>query len=713
MGCCEVREPMLVYNKNFRLLFLSFLILFSPHLYSNDEEILHAQRIADLWKCREVNLVEHQINQFLTNYPNSPFREQFFAILGDCHYYQKDYLQAIQLYRLVTSDDLRFNIFPRIIDSLIQYNDPTTTIQELKPFVENVDQILSEQQRISTYHYAHALLKRAEKHREIQNKENDLDEAGYQLILLYDDCKNENVDQALYFLSLIINHCPSITYYDYALHQHHCILYTQKKWNEARTHFISFLEKYPNHIYSEGILKRILKCTENELLAKKKSNEDLTLLYSQWIDDLIRIEISDPAKFKEHLKKFEAYSYLKKYQESIDSLKSYIQLSNVNDEKLAYANYLIAKCYLTHFNDYENFIRYAENAMTLNPHFQEDFSLRLHLFHATLSLHNLNTIAEKKENYLNQSIEHLKVAYELNHNELDSDDTKWLFNQLLKKLDLSHKYTFKIFDSFQKNDAKFAIKLFNQIYQNPSHNDLFIFAKLHAGVKNFKKSIAILTKLKNHFEETNDLSKEIDLLMAQIYEKKGDLNQSNAIYAQLIAQNDSPSFQYIGKLCSWSIQLKLCENENQQKELLKELKKLEVRRNFNTEPLHLEAGLYHAFHDLSIDSTTKENKLLENLNKLKHSFSIKEGIVFKDYHLQREKNPEKNKIFDSYIKFIDASIYLLEAHLLEDGEDKKSKIVLSKSLFDELKKSNLQNTLFLPKWIDEALKEYNELFQSY
>lgn len=683
-----------------------FFLCSSSLVYPNDDdEILHAKRISDLWNSKEREIVEKQINLFLTKYPNSNYRENFFAILGDCNYEKKDYFQAIQLYRLVSSQELRNFIFPRLIDSLNKYGDAKTIITEIKPYLENVDKISTEQEKIYTYHYAHALLKHATELPAGEFQEEYLDEAGYRLSLLYDECKNKNVDQALYFLNLIIKNCKSITYFDYILYKHHCILYTLGEWKKAREEFQSFLKSYPNHIHRDKILKRILISTEKQILVKRNSKEDLNELYSQWIEDLIQIENNNPNQFKDHFKKFEAYSYLKQYEEAIHSLETFIAQNKENNKK-ALANYLIAKNYHDFLKNYEKFIFHAEKAIELDKEFKRDLTLQLHLFHAYFSLYNSNNSLDN-EVFL-KSIEHLKTAYELDENSINDEIKQWYFHYLLQKIDLSHKYTFKVFDQSENEDAAMAIKIFHQIYTQPTDKELFILSKLYAGMGDFKRSLSLLEDL--IVNSKSNYSENAQLLLGQIHEFNKNYDQSTSIY-QLMTQSNSQQFQYIGKLCHWSLELKLAQNFDENNEFLKELKKLEMRRTFNTEPLHLEAGLHYAFYN-SLISSEKDKKLLENLIKLKKNFLIQEGIVFKDYHIQREQNKEKDVVFNHYIHFIDAYISLLESKKIEDLKEKEVQMSKTKKLFLELKKSNLQNTLFLPKWIDEALKVYNESFQN-
>lgn len=65
-------------------------------------ESIELRQIADYWKEQEYPLAKERIHQFLQKYPNTPFKEQLYAMLADLFVKEKNYQMAIDFYQKIS-----------------------------------------------------------------------------------------------------------------------------------------------------------------------------------------------------------------------------------------------------------------------------------------------------------------------------------------------------------------------------------------------------------------------------------------------------------------------------------------------------------------------------------------------------------------------------------------------------------------------------------
>lgn len=75
-----------------------FLPAFSKNIESSLEESLALRRISEYWKEKDYHTVKTQIEIFLKRNPASPYSDRLYAMLGDLHFQEKNYEQAIAAY---------------------------------------------------------------------------------------------------------------------------------------------------------------------------------------------------------------------------------------------------------------------------------------------------------------------------------------------------------------------------------------------------------------------------------------------------------------------------------------------------------------------------------------------------------------------------------------------------------------------------------------
>lgn len=140
-------------------------------------------------------------------------------------------------------------------------------------------------------------------------------------------------------------------------------------------------------------------------------------------------------------------------------------------------------------------------------------------------------------------------------------------------------------------------------------------------------------------------------------------------------------------------------------QILSTLKDLQIQKKLSCEPLHLEAALEYA--DIRTQMASPEARsesAIFFLNRIKDDFNAKDDEIAKEYHEARIRFPEKDLIYQNYMKCIEAEILRLEAQLAKEQNDEE-KALRSKEVALALLHEVLQDTQITPFLKNRA--EYN------
>jgi hypothetical protein len=103
---------------------------------------------------------------------------------------------------------------------------------------------------------------------------------------------------------------------------------------------------------------------------------------------------------------------------------------------------------------------------------------------------------------------------------------------------------------------------------------------------------------------------------------------------------------------------------------LTQLKDLVLQKTLLSEPLHLEAALDYIDLQTRLDPKPRE-KRLALLLKTKEDFESANDLLSKDYHEARARNPRKDRIYQAYLRYLDAEIYSAQSALNENAGTQK------------------------------------------
>ncbi len=116
------------------ILLLSYLSLCG---IESEEESLFLRRIADFWQEGEYQIAKSQMEQFVEEYPESPFSDALCAALGDLFLREKNFPNALNYYAQVKSPEFYHRVFLNRMQCLYEMQWHATLADECEAYLEN------------------------------------------------------------------------------------------------------------------------------------------------------------------------------------------------------------------------------------------------------------------------------------------------------------------------------------------------------------------------------------------------------------------------------------------------------------------------------------------------------------------------------------------------------------------------------------------------
>ncbi|NGX53327.1 MAG: hypothetical protein K1000chlam4_00036 [Chlamydiae bacterium] len=370
----------------------------------------------------------------------------------------------------------------------------------------------------------------------------------------------------------------------------------------------------------------------------------------------------------------ESYLALGRYQTAETLLQDHLQRCGESAKTHA----LLAQCYLKDGADPEQPISHGERALQLNPGLKE---LHLPLFNAYLELAK----TKPDENFEEKAAHHLYEGANLSP--ISLENRFWLANY----------YYLSVESQFNREKALRAIFLLEPLVEDPTHFDssLVKLSALYEWVGDYEKAFSLLEKLS---------SPPAKLRLANLFHSVGKREKAMPLYQNLEELADlsvagEARLQVARYLfASLSVAEKRVESPHM-KEVLHRLNDLKLRKSLASEPIHLEAALDHAeFTAASVHQEERDTTLLKLLLKVKDEFTTEKDIWSKDYHSTRKLLPDQDRIYQAYMRYLDARIFLLQAKMAKrEGKIVKgqSKEKAARALLSTLKQGKFALTKYL------------------
>jgi TolA-binding protein len=544
--------------------------------------------------------------------------------LGKCHYALAQYSQACApLLNYIYSAQGKTDQMKTALICLI---DSAYMIKDLPTLKESITQMQTHFPKDA--YYPQALLFRAHLYlekKEYQSASSDMDE--------------------------IRNHFPNFGNREELLFTSAYLTLKLEKWEESHRLFQALLEEFPTSAYGETARRHLVS-------ASLKLNDKEMLIVDLF--SLLKGTISLPLEEKRELHLFlaktlyEVASFASAIEELDLYLKEYPEHLTVGE-----AHLLAALCYHELFFD-DAFIDHAEKALSFQafPIAQKGL-LHLHLYNAYLKLKNEEKAAQ-----------HLLSGLLSEEASVKMENQIWLAEYL-----------------YQKSDLEQAMVVFEKIFKSkqpePALEALFLkYTSLLHSLERYKEEIDLL-KILVHFQENQsdlpwNFQRRSLFELAKAHEVVGENGLALILYDNLI---HFPTFasSYIGTESLWRrarLEFQLLKEEEKDENdphciaILNSLKELQIKKNVQSEPIHIEAALdYAEIRSALAPENKKQEKLLFFLNRVKDDFSSEDDIVSKEYMASRKEFAEKDALFQTYMRYLEAKIMSLEGRKAEAKEE--------------------------------------------
>ncbi|MFN0065165.1 MAG: tetratricopeptide repeat protein [Chlamydiales bacterium] len=451
------------------------------------------------------------------------------------------------------------------------------------------------------------------------------------------------------------------------------LLVEDKQWQEA----YAALQIYNAHFTPTEEIMRLAIDLSLSLVDKEKGYSTLAENIEKALDAGFLSEDELPAQ---QILLAKAYIKLEKYADALPLLQKYER----SEESEVHS--LLTLCNLKMGCCPEEIIRHGERALILNPFLPEKDRLHLHLFNAYLDLakeKNDPQSTSAAEEHLYQIIHTFPVSLE-------------------NRLWLAHRFT-----KNEKNKER-AIEIFEQLLDTPAQilrfpRESLMLASLYVEKEEHQRASALLEKLAANLDPATSFAEQVQLALACSYKCQGELFQSSLMFQKLEkAQESEVALKATLQLARLSYELLPQEAEQEKIEpILKKLRDLWIKKCILTEPIHLEAAI--DFIDFQLPYLTKD-ELSALFQEIKDHFTLENDIWSKDYHETRGRLPEKDLVFEAYMRYIDARIYMLKAQksLAERNANETEKNRgAARALFSTLS----QGKYAVSKYLSEKAKE--------
>jgi len=436
--------------------------------------------------------------------------------------------------------------------------------------------------------------------------------------------------------------------------------YQAENWEDCRSRSLAFLEQFPKHELSPFAWRYLAASSER---ASHQSPE----FKKRYSADLERLLQNGSLFSKQELCdwKFylaQAYFNLGRFDDAISTLQFLLYHFNSFPQE-GNAQLLLGLSHRDGKGDLAAFCLCAEKAIEKNANLMDPAPLHVSLFNAYLEL------SKQLEGLIENGADHLYKALEAGA-DISRQNLLWLgdrYAALSNPVRASRVLSCLLESGFEETAA-------------------YRLASIYSSEGRVAEQIDLLEQSVNAYKSDPNgdwkWEKEVKLLLAEGYESQG-LSEKATLLLNEIAPPDHPiRSETVAKAYLQRARIHARAAEHVA-EVASEFKDLILQRRLVQEPVHLEAGLDYV--DLLAPPSTAGEKRLLLLEKIKKDFESADDLLSKDYHQARTKYPEKNRIFENYMKWIDQEILLAQSDLTVDPAAQKELQAKAKDLLLQIK----------------------------
>lgn len=434
-------------------------------------------------------------------------------------------------------------------------------------------------------------------------------------------------------------------------------LIKEESWEEAHATVLEFIKLYTHSTRTAEMMRLAIHIS----CAQKK--------YDQLAQDLERAFAEQIFQEGERVEKLEllAKAYLK--QDLVHAALGILHELPEGDPLL------FTQCYIKEGHSHRKVILFGEKALERHP---EQDRLHLHLFNSYLELSK----EESDEELVKKAASHLDAAIDLYPVSLEN------------RLWLTHYYV--------KTQASNALPLLESLLQTEAnlhrfHEEAVMLARLYQKNGQSKLALPLVERIIAFDLATKGLA---ELIKAEIFEESGEEKKALALFLEL---ETHPNSLIANESSLHAARLQFSSHPE---ESLKKLLHLKRCKNLANEPIHIEAALDHAtLQACTLPKDKQGESILAALLAVKEEFTSESDISSKDYHESRMLMPEKERIYQAYMRYLNARIYQMQAKLAKHKQESRVKMSAAHALFSTL----LNGQYAVSKYIvDHATMAMNE-----
>ncbi|MBS0624148.1 MAG: hypothetical protein JSS62_05950 [Verrucomicrobia bacterium] len=490
----------------------------------------------------------------------------------------------------------------------------------------------------------------------------DIEEASLTRGICYR--KAGQLDLASEMLSHIITMGHSLPILETAYLEDIQLLTDQHKWEDAHNRIQEFLNRFPLSLQRLNMLRLAVELS----LADLSSTHHYTQLACDLQQALSIPNLYTPSETLEYrLLLAKCYVNLANYPASLVLLNELVQEGLQSAE----IHYLFTLSLLQTNGTPEQIIEHGEKVLTMDPQFYEINRLHLYLFNAYLELscklHN-DAYAQQAADHLFSVIDHLPISLE---------------NQLW----LAHTYAKQPSQLSRARHILERILLGNKEKMHKLHPEVLLLASIYQQTGAPLKALDLLEPLYQSNPSLNTC-----LCLASTHKDLGHYQKAFLLFKSLESCSDI-QIALSAQLENARLVLSHPEVEGNSQQALQTLKDLWVQKSLVSEPIHLEAALDYI--DFYTRTHPKESQLTL-LRSIKDHFTSERDICSKDYHESRRGLYEKDRLYQSYMRLLDAKICLAEANELKlSSQEAESKKKAAHALFSTLLQGKYAQTAYI------------------
>ncbi len=494
-----------------------------------------------------------------------------------------------------------------------------------------------------------------------------------------------NFSGALQDFKTLLSDFPNYEESEIVLYDMGLLLEQTEQLQEAQETFLAFVETYPDSSRQGAAWRHLINCSIEQL-------KNRAIVFSSKSKESFVMILETALKKKNLLSEKEAKQYrlvqvkllcdLNKYEEAISLLEQCLA-DNLEEDYLAEAHLLMAIAKEKTDGGTAIFISHAEKALSLRPHLPDSDILHLQLYNAYLTLASSEQEETLRQRLVGRAADHLFSSEGWKKGTLKQDNLFWLTHHYyeLAKQDSSYfEPSSTLFHSILKTKEGMS-----QLVIPPDSMELeevaLKFAHLLGLYERTQEQITLLEALV-HRQETSPefnwkLRRRSVLDLAKAYEEGGQYENALRSYQFLSSgSNLSSAVTATAELHLARLQYQLLPLEKKRGDhpdvigILHRLKDLQIQKRLQAEPIHLEAALEYAELRTSLSDPEEQTAIhLFFLERMQEDFTSQGDPVAAEYSAMRDKIPEKELIFLSYMQYVEAEILRRRAEIRRQEGD--------------------------------------------